>query len=328
MNHSHDRQGGDLSRRAVLTAGVVAAGTLSGGPIAPVLGHDNADTGESSAEFILGLNTSTIRGQKVPIAEEIDIAAKAGFRGMEPWIDELKRHAEEGGSLTDLGKRFRDAGMEVGSAIDFFEWAVDDEARRKMALEAARRSLEIVQKIGGKRLAAPPVGATDHPLDPRRVAERYRTLLELGDQFGVVPQAEVWGFSKTLGQLGEAAMVAIESGHPKACILPDVYHLYKGGSSLDGIRLLSPAAIHVFHVNDYPAQPGRDKVTDADRVYPGDGVAPYKTLLRDLRAGGFRVMLSLEVFNREYWKQDPATVALTGFKKLKALVDASQDGTS
>ena len=81
-------------------------------------------------------------------------------------------------------------------------------------------------------------------------------------------------------------MVAIESGHPKACILPDVFHLYKGGSSLEGVRLLAPAAIHVFHVNDYPAQPARDKVTDADRVYPGDGVAPYRTLLRDLRQGG------------------------------------------
>ena len=145
---------------------------------------------------------------------------------------------------------------------------------------------------------------------------------------GVVPQVEVWGFSKTLGRLGEAAMVAIETGHPKACILPDVFHLYKGGSPLEGIRLLCPAAIHVFHVNDYPAQPAREKLTDADRVYPGDGVAPYKTLLRDLRKGGFRVMLSLEVFNREYWKQDPLTVARTGFEKLKALVEASQDGGS
>jgi sugar phosphate isomerase/epimerase len=246
---------------------------------------------------------------------------------MEPWIDELKRYAEGGGSLADLARRFADAGISVESAIDFFEWVVDDQARRKNALETARFSMDIVRKIGGKRIAAPPVGATDRPLDPRRVAERYRALLELGDAMGVVPQAEVWGFSKTLGQLGEAAMVAMESGHPRACVLPDVFHLYKGGSSLEGIRLLSPAAIHVFHVNDYPAQPAREKLTDADRVYPGDGVAPYKTLLRDLSMGGFKVMLSLEVFNREYWKQDPLTVARTGYEKLKALVDACRLAT-
>jgi sugar phosphate isomerase/epimerase len=273
--------------------------------------------------FLIGLNTSTIRGQKLSIVEEIAIASKAGFRGMEPWIDELRRYADGGGSLEDLARRFRDAGIRVESAIDFFEWASDDEGRRKKALEAARKSMGILQKIGGVRLAAPPVGATDHAIDPRRVAERYRVLLELGDEIGVVPQAEVWGFSKTLGRLGEAAQVAIETGHPRACILPDVFHLYKGGSPLEGIRLLGPAAIHVFHVNDYPAQPPREKLTDADRIYPGDGAAPYKSLLRDLRAGGFQVMLSLELFNRQLWSQDPQAVAARGFEKVKALIDAS-----
>ena len=37
------------------------------------------------------------------------------------------------------------------------------------------------------------------------IAERYRSLLELGDGIGVVPQVEVWGASKTLSRLGEAA---------------------------------------------------------------------------------------------------------------------------
>jgi sugar phosphate isomerase/epimerase len=327
MNPLPEHRDAAVSRRAVLTAGGVSAVALAGGLPTPASGLGPTATRETSPAFVLGLNTSTIRGQKIPITEEIAIAAKAGFRGMEPWIDELKRYAEGGGSLTDLAKRFADAGITVESAIDFFEWAVDDEARRKKALEAARVSMDMVRKIGGKRIAAPPVGATDRPLDPRRVAERYRALLELGDAIGVVPQAEVWGFSKTLGRLGEAAMVAMESGHPRACVLPDVFHLYKGGSSLEGIRLLSPAAIHVFHVNDYPAQPAREKLTDADRVYPGDGVAPYQSLLRDLAAGGFRVMLSLEVFNRAYWKQDPLTVARTGFEKLKALVEASRLAT-
>jgi hypothetical protein len=35
--------------------------------------------------------------------------------------------------------------------------------------------------------------------------------------------------------------------------------------------------------------------------------------------GGTKV-LSLELFNREYWKQDPLLVAKTGLQKLRALV--------
>ena len=274
----------------------------------------------ASDQFLFGLNTSTIRGQKLSIVEEVALAAKVGYQGMEPWIDELEKYAQSGGSLEDLGKRLGDAGISVESAIGFFDWIVDDPARRRKGLEAARRSMDLVRRIGGKRLAAPPVGATEQPMtDLLKVADRYRSLLELGDQIGVVPQVEVWGFSQTLGRLGEAAHVAIEAGHPKACILPDVYHLHRGGSNLTGIKLLGPSAIHVFHFNDYPADPPREKLTDADRVYPGDGVAPLKPLLRDLSAGGFRVMLSLELFNRKYWNQNPLTVVKTGLEKMKAL---------
>ena len=155
------------------------------------------------------------------------------------------------------------------------------------------------------------------------MAERYRALLELGDRMGIVPQVELWGFSRVLGRLGETALVAIESGHPKACMLLDVYHLYKGGSSLTGLRLLNGAGLHVLHFNDYPANPPRAAITDAQRVYPGDGVAPLKEIVGDLRAIGYRGVLSLELFNQEYWKQDPLTVARTGLAKMRAVVRKS-----
>jgi sugar phosphate isomerase/epimerase len=187
--------------------------------------------------------------------------------------------------------------------------------------------MELVRKIGGTRLAAPPSGATDRTdIHPRRLAERYRALLELGDTMGVTPQVEVWGFSRTLGTLGEAAHVAISADHPKACILPDVYHLYKGGSGFHGLKLLGKDAIHVIHLNDYPADPPRDKITDADRVYPGDGVAPLRQVFRDLRAIGFHGMLSVELFNKSYWSQDAETVLKTAIGKLRSVVRRSLEG--
>ena len=143
---------------------------------------------------------------------------------------------------------------------------------------------------------------------------------------GIIPQCEVWGFSKTLNRLGETVYVAVESRHPKACVLPDVYHLYKGGSDFEGLKLLSGTAVQVFHINDYPAEPGREGISDAHRVYPGDGIAPLKEILRDLRLAGFRGFLSLELFNRDYWKQDALAVAKTGLEKMKAVVAQSLAG--
>jgi sugar phosphate isomerase/epimerase len=274
--------------------------------------------------FSYCLNTSTIRGQKLTIVQEVDIAAKAGYQAIEPWLNELHQYAEGGGDLTDLGKRIAGAGLRVESAIGFCEWIVDDDGRRKKGLEVARRDMEALRRIGGVRIAAPPVGATKETgLSLLRAAERYRALAEIGARIGIVPQVEVWGFSTTLGRLGEAALVAIESGHPQACILADVYHLYKGGSGLGGMRLLNGAAMHVFHMNDYPAAPPRADIADAHRVYPGDGVAPLAQLLRDMRASGFRGALSLELFNRDYWKQDALAVARTGLEKMRAAVRRS-----
>lgn len=282
---------------------------------------------EQAAEFPVRycLNTSTIRGQQLGIVEEVKVTSRAGYTGLEPWVRDVQKYAESGGSLKDLRKQIADAGLTVESAIGFSRWIVDDDAERMKALDQAKREMEIVRRIGGTRIAAPPSGATNKPgLNLDRAAERYRDLLEAGKQIGVVPQVEVWGFSKNLARLGDSVYVAIESGHPDACLLPDVYHIYKGGSDFAGLKMLGPQAVHVFHMNDYPADPPRDTISDRDRVYPGDGVAPLTEILRTMRAIGFRGALSLELFNPKYWKEDPNTVAATGLKKMRAAVAAAE----
>ncbi len=80
------------------------------------------------AEFHYSLNTSTIRGQKLSLIEEIDIAAQAGYHAIEPWIAEIQTYVERGGSLPDLKKRIADVGLTVESSIGFAEWIVDDES--------------------------------------------------------------------------------------------------------------------------------------------------------------------------------------------------------
>jgi 2-keto-myo-inositol isomerase len=279
-------------------------------------------TSVAAAEpFRYCLNTSTLNSQDLGIVAKIEIAAEAGYQGIEPWIRELDQYVQEGGNLADLGKRIRDLGLTVEGSIGFAEWIVDDDRQRRQGLEEAKRTMAMVQLIGGSRMAAPPAGARDQAnLNLFQAAQRYRVLLDLGEQFGVIPQLEFWGSSKTLSRLSEAALVAVECGHPQAGILADVYHLYKGGSEFTGLTLLNGAALQVFHFNDYPATPSRTEITDAERVYPGDGIAPLPTVLRDLHQIGFHGCLSLELFNRDYWSQDPLVVARTGLEKMRAAV--------
>lgn len=259
-------------------------------------------------------------GQNLPLEKEVEIAAKAGYRAIEPWVRKIEEFVKGGGSLSDMKKRIADVGLSVESAIGFPDWINDDETKRKAGLEQLRRDMDLVAQIGGKRVAAPPIGGYNAPLDLQKVAERYRKVLELGRQTGVLPQLELWGGSKTLRRLGEVAYVLVESGLPEACAVLDVFHIYRGGSDFAGLRQFNGASLHVFHMNDYPATPDRAQITDAARVYPGDGVAPTSDILKSLHAIGFRGLLSLELFNRTYYQQDPLTVAKTGLEKMKAAV--------
>ncbi len=280
----------------------------------------------SNAPVRFALNTSTVRGQKLSIEEQVDLTAKAGYDGIEPWIRDIQQHADKGGSLADLKKKIADSGLTVDSAIGFANWIVDDPDARAKGLEQAKREMALVKEIGGDLVAAPPVGAhrgdsTPPPLPV--IAERYRALLEVGEQVGVVPQLELWGFSPTLSKLSELAYVSAGAAHPDACVLPDFYHIYKGGNDFASLGMIEASRMHCFHMNDYPADPPLAEIADKHRVFPGDGVCPLPQIIRQLIDHGFAGTFSLELFNPEYWERDPAEVASEGLEKSRAVVQAA-----
>lgn len=270
-------------------------------------------------DFSISLNTSTLRGHKLPITRVVDIAAEAGYQGIEPWVDELDRHVESGGTLADLSRQIKDCGLKVTGAIAFFEWMVDDGTRRAKGFDEAKRRLEQLTQIGATHMAAPPVGDVKG-VDLLKAAERYRALLEMAEPFGVIPAVEIWGSSPAVHRLGQAVLIAVEAHHPKACILPDVFHLYRGGSDLADVAHLNPRLLAGFHLNDYPADPPRESIADKHRVYPGDGIAPLRQLISDLRRIRYTGSLSIELFNPDYYRQDPRVVARTAIDKTRAVI--------
>ncbi|MFD2571405.1 sugar phosphate isomerase/epimerase family protein [Spirosoma soli] len=313
-----------VTRRQTLAALTASAGlpllpqSITSASAAPQLSSSPA-----AASFTLCLNMSTIRGHKLGLVKELETASKGGFHSVEIWIDTLQEYLKNGGTIADLRKRLGDLGIRVENAIGFAPWIIDDEAARAKGVEQLQREMELLAQIDCKRIATPPVGAqtpNSPVVDLYKVAERYRAILELSDKTGVVPQLELWGFSKNLNKLSEVMFVAIESGHPSARLLLDIYHLYKGGTSQASLPLVGKPAIEIFHVNDYPANFPREKIVDADRVFPGDGVAPIRETLAQIKRSDKPIVLSLEVFNKSYYAQDPLTVTKTAMTKMKAMV--------
>ena len=314
-----------LTRRQLLNRAGVALGAVAAGPspltAAPASGVP------ACHRFTYSLNAGTIRGQKLDIAGQIEVAARAGYDGIEPWVGDIAKFVESGGSLKDLRKRCQDLGLKVVDAIGFTPWIVDDDPLRAKGVEQFQRDMELVAQLGSPFIAAPPMGANRGPkLDLDRAAERYHALLELGRKTGVVPQLEVWGHSTTLSHAAEAAYVIAKSGHPDACVLLDVFHMYKGGTQPAAMKLFGRQAVHVFHMNDYPADPPRETARDANRIWPGDGIAPLKEILSNIAANHCDVVLSLELFNADYWKLPALDAAKMGLAKMKAVVKSADVG--
>jgi sugar phosphate isomerase/epimerase len=171
-------------------------------------------------------------------------------------------------------------------------------------------------------MAAPPMGATNKPeLNLKAAGERYAKILELGKQQDVVPQLEMWGHSKCLNRVADVLFVAAEAGKPDAKLLLDVYHLYRGESSLDSLHVVGENSLDIFHVNDYTTNIKPADIKDADRIYVGDGEAPIEDIIRKLTPNNRPLVISLELFNKTYYAQDANLVAKTGFEKMKQLVN-------
>jgi 2-keto-myo-inositol isomerase len=277
---------------------------------------------DKPGSFLYSLNMSTLRGHNLGFRKELEVASKAGFKSVEIWINTLQDFLKSGASLAEAKRIVDDLGLKVEDAIGFATWIVEDQTARSKALDQLKMEMDQLAQIGCPRIAAPPMGATTGEiLELPKMAERYRKILELGDQTGVVPHLELWGFSKNLSRVGELLYVAVESGHPSARVLMDVYHLHKGGSGMESVKDVGKPLIEIFHINDYPATPPRESIADADRIYPGDGIAPLKVLLKTLKNPEKPVILSFEVFNKNYYAQDALLVAKTGLEKMKKVTE-------
>ncbi|MDX9793569.1 MAG: sugar phosphate isomerase/epimerase family protein [Kiritimatiellia bacterium] len=306
-----------VSRRCFMSAATTALGMI------PAAGaRAAAPAPAAGGSFRYALNTATLRGYKLPLADQIVLTAQAGYTGIEPWVEDIAKAAAGGTPLSALKRQCADAGLSVISAIGFAAWAVDDDTARAKGMEQMKRDMDLVAQLGGTHIAASPAGVykADVKLDLDRAAERYRAVLELGRDMGVIPQLEFWGAAANLARVDQCLYVAARAAHPDACVLADAYHMYRGGSEAASLRLLGRCATHCFHMNDYPAQPAREALKDSDRVWPGDGIAPLTEILSSFAENRASVWLSVELFNAAYWRRPAPETARTGLDKMKASV--------
>ena len=267
------------------------------------------------------MNASTLRGYNLTLLDQMKAMALSGFRGYEPWMKDI-RAAKADGTLGDVCRIARDSGVSFINGIAFGQWVNPDPKIRAAGLEETKSDMALLAEIGCPCIAASMFGM-QKPGSPtlplEAIAERYVAVLDLGKKMGVRPLLEYWGHSVNLFRLEDALEVVRLTGRDDAAVLADVYHTYRGGGSFDTYRKLTAKLLPVLHVNDYPSYPCREQLKDPDRVWPGDGNAPWRKIFSDLAAVGADPWLSIELFNPAYWRTYPGKTLAEGYAKLGAV---------
>ncbi len=300
-------------RKFIQTTAIAGTALTAGVPISCTNKNKGYQNGKSP--WPICLNTSTIR--PASLEEKINAASKAGYDAIEPWIGDLEKYEADGGNLEELGAKIKEKGMFVPNIIGLWDCMPMDEQAFKDSLPATRERMRKAAAIGSKHVAAIPVPDRED-FNIETGVRRYKELLKIGrDEYGIIVAFEFVGFFKGINKFGEAAGIAIDVNDRDACLVMDTFHLYRGGSGFNGIRHISGDFIADFHWNDVSDATPKDKLGDKDRIYPGDGILPLVQLLKDLKSINYQGTISLELFNREYWKQNPLDVAKTGLSKIQ-----------
>ncbi len=271
----------------------------------------------------LCLDTATIR--PASLEDKIRIAAEAGYDAIEPWDGELRDYENAGGSLEDLGKRIADAGLFVPSVIGLWNAIPPTREAFDAGLPETRNRMRMAAAIGSQQIQTIPQPQRPwQEFDLAWASARYREIIEIGvNDYDLVPALVFVQFLPGCARLGQAAAIALDADHPKARIIPDVFHMHIGDSGFSGLRKLQGDFIAIFQFNDAPASPAKGDLKDEHRVFPGDGILPLEQCLRDLRDIGFERCVSLELYNPEYWQRDLLDVAKEGLEKTLRVIESA-----
>jgi sugar phosphate isomerase/epimerase len=246
-------------------------------------------------------------GLSLSAAETIEIAADAGFGG----VDLLVRDLLDAGERPEvLRRRMDDLGL-VGGAFPMpVSWRGDEPMFRR-DLAALPRLLDAASVLGLLRTATwvmPEIPPGFAPLGPEMAREattrfhvdRLSALADALAPYRVRLGLEAIGVARfrsgnmppyitRLGDLGPV-LDPLVAAYPGVGLLLDTYHLYASGERLDDALARGVGSIVWAHVADLPAGAPADPalMEDHERGLPGDhGAIDNRSVLAVLRDLGY-----------------------------------------
>ncbi len=268
----------------------------------------------------LGFNGATTMTSNLPT--DIRVAGAAGFDVLEITATKLDKFLET--QTLDHARRLIDDAHLKPFAINSIEKInFGDAASRAQVLARTRQLAEYARALSCPWIVSVPGPApqgTTWPLIRDNTVASLRAMSEAATPFGVNLAFEFLGFPWCSVQTAAQAWEIVQAtDRPNVGMVIDTCHFYAGGSTIESIKNIAPRRLAIFHINDVESMP-KEKITDAHRLFPGDGVIPLGEIVNAIRATGFDGVASVEIFRPEYWQRDPLAVAKEAKEKAQRVL--------
>ncbi|MDQ3179065.1 MAG: sugar phosphate isomerase/epimerase, partial [Acidobacteriota bacterium] len=205
---------------------------------------------------------------------DIKAASAAGFDLIEIWAAKLREFLKTK-TAADLKKLLDEHNLEPYSinSIEHITFrSIEDYENIKAETEELSK---IAEEIGCPYIVVVPgklpAGATKEEI----TEESVRVLNELGDiadKYNVSLAFEFLGQTDCSVQTLDFCSEIVEKvNRENIGNVLDTFHFYAGNSTFEAIDNLKPEKLFIFHINDAENLP-KAELTDAQRLYPGEGI--------------------------------------------------------
>lgn len=250
---------------------------------------------------------------------DIRAASEAGFELIEIWAAKLREFLKTN-TVSDLKRLLDEHNLEPYSINSIEHITFRNEADYEKIKAECDEYSRIAGEINCPYVVVVPGKLPENASEEEIIAESVQVLNELADiaeKHNVGLAFEFLGQTDCSVQTLDVDKKIIERVNRESVgLVIDTFHFYAGNSSFEAIETLDPKKLFIFHINDAEDLPKAD-LTDAHRLYPGEGILPIREIKERFDKIGYNRMVSIEIFRPEYWNANPLDVA----KKAKAATE-------
>lgn len=261
---------------------------------------------------------------------DIKAAQETGFDLIEIWAAKLREFLKTK-SIGDLKNLLNEAKIEPYS-INSIEHITFRNAEDYERIKAETEELSsIAGEIGCPYVVVVPGKLPENATGEEILDESVRVLNELADiaeKHNVSLAFEFLGQTDCSVQTLDLCSEIVEKVNRKSVgNVIDTFHFYAGNSTFEAIDRMNPEKLFIFHINDAENLP-KENLTDAHRLYPGEGILPIREIKAHFDKIGYDRMVSIEIFRPQYWNEDPFEVARKAKEATEKVLGLTPNGAA